>query len=105
MKKYWKKIVGTLIVLLMIYTGFYAALIQRPPARNRTGTYVHFRNCPSTLIAYIFLPAAYVESWGIRAKNALFGPSGTNKLPEVVLLKSPNFSLYLPFSPAKTHTL
>ena len=80
------------VISLALYVGIYIGVVTRSSGQARgAGGYFHYREVSSDLQAYLFIPAAFMESWLIRIypQPFLAHPSWA-EMPQRLILQSPN---------------
>ena len=103
--KFLQRTITGVIIVMLVYCVVYCApliwrgavyqpalVVQRDQGRAKgAGAYFHYRIASSNLQAYIFMPAAFIESrliW-INPKPFLTNPSWADE-PQMLILQSPD---------------
>ena len=86
------------IISLALYGGFYVGIVTRGSSRAPgAGGYFHYREVPHDWQAYLFIPAAFAESWAIRIYPQPFLTQRSwAEVPQRLILRSPghNFGFH-----------
>jgi hypothetical protein len=98
--------ITTVVLVLALYAVLYVRTLDRSSGRARgAGGFFHYREAAADWQAYVFIPAAFVESWLIRLDPKPFLPNPSwAELPQLLILQSPNHNFDFPASSKQLST-